>query len=174
MPGWTISAPVRPDSWRPDGGVLQLDLGVLDRGAVGGDRRVERGGGGERLIELVARGDPALGEVLVALGLGAGVGRLRRIAVEVGLRPTCSAASSGRRSSVNSTCPSFTSSPSLKFTDVSSPVICACTDTVENGSPEPIVSISTGIGFWTTAVAVIGAGPPPAPRPPRPPGAGAC
>ena len=55
---------------------------------------------------------------------------------------------------MNSSWPFVTSSPSLKLTDVSSPVICACTATIENASAMPIASTATGIGFSTTGAAV--------------------
>ncbi len=84
------------------------------------------------------------------------------------------AASSGRRSSAKSTWPFATSSPSLKLTSCSCPVICACTDTTEYASTEPITRISIGIDFWTTCATVTGTvGSPPRPPRPRPAASGA-
>ena len=68
----------------------------------------------------------------------------------------CSAASSGRRSSVKSSCPAWTSSPCWKLTDVSSPVICARTATVAKASTVPMTLTSSGISLRTAAVAVMG------------------
>ena len=133
LPSWTISAPVRPAEGRGDGGVLELDLGVLHRGAIGLDRGVERRRAGPRRVDLFARGDAALGEIRKALGLRRRVRGLRDIALRGWPAPACNAASSGRRSSAKSTWPCLTSSPSLKLTEVSWPVICACTATVEYG-----------------------------------------
>src|SRR5262249_7342426 len=78
----------------------------------------------------------------------------------------CSAASKGRLSSVNRTWPCWTSSPSLKLTSVSSPVICARTATVDAAMTVPIACTSSGTDFCATAVAVTGTGgfwPPPRP-----------
>ena len=55
---------------RGDRRVLELDLGVLDGGAVGADRRLERRRGGARRIDLLARRDAARGELLRALAPG--------------------------------------------------------------------------------------------------------
>ena len=70
---------------RFDGGVFELHLGVLERGAVGGDGGVEGGQGRARRVHLFARGDALVRQVLVALGHRRGVGRLRFVASEVGL-----------------------------------------------------------------------------------------
>ena len=68
----------------------------------------------------------------------------------------CNAPSSGRRSSVNNSCPATTSSPCWKFTAVSSPVICARTDTVEYASTVPTTLASSGIALLTAAATVTG------------------
>ncbi len=71
---------------RGNRGVLQLDFGVLDRGAVGFDRRRQGGGAALRRVDLFAGRNAALGQVLIALGLRRGVRRLRDVPFEVGLR----------------------------------------------------------------------------------------
>ena len=70
---------------RRDRRVLQLDLRVLDSGAVGADRRVERRGVGRHLIDLLARRDAAGGEVLIASRLCFRVRRLRQISIQIRL-----------------------------------------------------------------------------------------
>ena len=65
---------------RRDRGVVQLDLRVFDRGAIRADRRLERRGVGHDLVDLLARRDAALGQVLVSRGLGLGVRGLCLIA----------------------------------------------------------------------------------------------
>ena len=140
---------------RADGRVLQLHFRVLDGGAIGGDVGFERRRGRARGVALLARDDAALDELLGALHDRLGVRGLRGVALEVrfGL---CSAASSGRRSSVNSSCPAWTSSPCWKLTEVSSPVICARTATVEYASTVPTTLTSSGISFSTTRSTVTG------------------
>src|SRR5207249_3756227 len=64
-----------------------------------------------------------------------------------------------------------TSSPSLKVTSVSSPVICDRTETVWNASAVPMTLIAIGIGFWTATAVFTGTGAPGGP-PPRPAAAG--
>ncbi len=87
-----------------------------------------------------------------------------------------SAASSGRRSRLTSSCPCFTSSPSLKWTAVISPVICERTCTVVAAITVPMLSISSGTVFRSTCATVTGTAafgaPPLPPRPP--PAAGVC
>jgi hypothetical protein len=74
-----------PGERRFDRGVLELDLGVLDGGAVGGDRGIERFSGRNRLVQLIAGCDAAIGEILETLRLRSCVGRLGRVARLVGL-----------------------------------------------------------------------------------------
>ena len=72
---------------RRDRRVFELHLGVLDGGAIGADRRVERGGRRRAGLDLLARDEAALSECLVSLRLSFRVRRLREIALEVRLRP---------------------------------------------------------------------------------------
>ena len=69
---------------RANGGVLELHLRILDRGAVGGERALERGDSGLRGVALLARDDAALHQLLVALHDHFRVRGLRRIAFEIG------------------------------------------------------------------------------------------
>ena len=72
---------------RRDRRVLELNLRVLDGGAIGFDGGVQRGDAVVRAVSTCSRGrDAALGELVEALGLRLGVRRLRHVALEVGLR----------------------------------------------------------------------------------------
>ncbi len=133
LPSCTISAPVRPAIGAVIVAYCSCTFGVLDRGAVGVERRLERRRRRSRRVDLLLGGDAALGEILVALRLRFRVRRLRRVALQVRLgllerrfeRPAVE-----REQHLAL----LTSSPSLKPTEVSSPVICARTATVEKGS----------------------------------------
>ena len=131
------SRPVRPADRRLIVAYSQLDLRVLDVGAIGGDRRLERRRVGDDLIDLLLRRDAALEQILVARRL-----RLALAACATsrssGAWACCSAASSGRLSIANSTWPSLTSSPSMKCTAVSSPVTWARTVTVDAAITVPM------------------------------------
>src|SRR5262249_62285339 len=57
-------------------------------------------------------------------------------------------------------------------TEVISPVICACTATVDAAMTVPMPEIVIGIDFSTAVATVTGTGAPAAPPPPRPPPGG--
>ena len=69
---------------RLDRRVLELDGGVLDGRPIGADRRLERRRGRAGRVDLLARGDAALGELLGALRLGGGIRELRLVPRERG------------------------------------------------------------------------------------------
>ena len=71
---------------RGDRRVLELNLRVVDGGAVGLQRGGERLGRRPRLVGLLARRDAARQQVLIAGGARASVGFLRGVAREIGLR----------------------------------------------------------------------------------------
>ena len=75
-----------PGDRRGDGRVLELHLRVLQRRLVGIHGGVERGDRRLRGIDLLAGRDASLRQLLEPLGLLRGVGGLREIAIEVGLR----------------------------------------------------------------------------------------
>ena len=102
---------------RADGGVLQLHLRVLDRGAIGGERGLERGDAGARGVALLARDDAALRRAARSAARSPWRSRPAPCRARGSPCACCSAASSGRRSSVNSSCPAWTSSPCWKLTD---------------------------------------------------------
>jgi hypothetical protein len=74
-----------PRDRRRDGRVLHLHLRVVDGRAVGLDRGFEGGRARPARLELLGRRDAAAGEVGVALRDDPGVGRLRDVALEIGL-----------------------------------------------------------------------------------------
>ena len=144
---------------RRDRRVLQLHARVLDRRAIGADRRVERGGAGVLRVELFVRGDAAIDEVLVALGLRGGVGGLRLIALEVGFRLLQGGFER----------PPVEREEHLPRTDVVAFLEgdgrqlageLRVDGDVGIGSPDPMACTSSGIGFSTTGAAVIGTAPP--------------
>jgi hypothetical protein len=100
-----------PGDRRANRRVLELHLRILQRRLVGIHSCVERGRRRLRGIDLLAGRDASLRQFLEPLGLLRGVGGLGDIAIEIGLGLL--RRSGGRRSSVDSTCPAMTSSPSV-------------------------------------------------------------
>ena len=137
------------------------------RRVVGVHGRVERRDRRPRGVDLLARRDAALRQLLEALGLLRRVGGLREVAIEVGLRLLQRRFERTTIEREERPGPAVTSSPSVKLTLVSWPVVCARIATLENGSAAPMTLISIGIDFWTTVPTATGTGPPP--PPPRPP-----
>ena len=114
LPGVHHQRAGAPADRRGDRRVLQLHLRVLDRRAIGAHGRLERRGVGVDLIDLLARRDAR-----APRGPDSGPPDASAFAACARSRASvacacCSAASSGRRSSVKSTWPFFTSSPSRK------------------------------------------------------------
>ena len=133
---------------RRDRRVLQLDARVVDRGAIGGDRRRSSASAFALAVSTCSRvAMPRVGEIDETLRLHVGVGRLRDVALQVrfGLRERGLERPPVERE--EHLRPRVTSSPSLKPTDVSWPVIWRVNGTVDEASTVPMTRRSSGIGL---------------------------
>ena len=118
---------------RLDRRVVELNLRVLERRPIRVDGGLERRGRGRARLHLLRpRRVPRVASVWYRPACVLRVRCLREIAREVGL-DLCERRLERSAIQVKSTCPSATSSPSLKFTEVMAPVICAWTATVDVG-----------------------------------------
>ena len=86
LPSCTISAPVRPEIGAAIVAYCSCTLAFSTAARSASTVAFNAAGAALRRVDLFPRRDAAVGEILVALGLRRGVGRLRDVAIEVGLR----------------------------------------------------------------------------------------
>ena len=124
LPSCTISAPVRPESGAAIVAYCSWTFAFSTAARSASTVALERRGAGPGGVDLFAGRDAALGEILIALGLGLRVRRLRDVAFEVRLRLL---QRGFERPAIEREehLALLTSSPSLKLTAVNCPVICA-------------------------------------------------